>query len=143
MKNLILFLVIIATLIGCNSSKLEPSTPTTEVEKSQDTVRIANDSIEYEITIIEPGFSSWLIGRAKPRGYYSQKFLENRNRIYVTEWNRRVQQPIKYSPQLYQLRIDYNWNINYGYEVNYLLYYYFIYFQMNYKQQLTGFVPRL
>jgi hypothetical protein len=143
MKNLILFLVIIATLIGCNSSKLESSTPTTEVEKSQDTVRIANDSIEYEITIIEPGFSSWLIGRAKPRGYYSQKFLENRNSIYVTEWNRRVQQPIKYSPQLYQLRIDYNWNINYGYEVNYLLYYYFIYFQMNYKQQLTGFVPRL
>ena len=33
--------------------------------------------------------------------------------------------------------------IDYGYDVNYKLYNYFIYFQLTYKQQLTGFIPRI
>lgn len=143
MKNAILLLVIITTLIGCNSSKLQSSASNTEVEKTQDTVRIANDSIEYEIIIIEPGFNNWMKGRVKPKGYYSQSFLESRNQLYVAEWNRRVLNPSRYDTRLYELQIDYNPQIDYGYEVNYMLYYYFIYFQINYKQQLTGFVPRL
>lgn len=109
----------------------------------QDTVRIANDELEYEITIIDPGFSTWLLSRAKPEGYYSQSFMETRNQILVTEWNSRVLQPQKYSPSLYEMRIDYNPNINYGYEVNYKLYNYFIYFQIKYKQQLSAFIPRI
>jgi len=143
MKNLILLLIIITTMVGCNSSKLQSSASNTQVEKAQDTVRIANDSIEYEIIIIEPGFNSWMKGRAKPRGYYSQGFLESRNQLYVAEWNRRVLNTSRYDTRLYELQIDYNPQIDYGYEVNYMLYYYFIYFQINYKQQLTGFVPRL
>lgn len=130
-------------MVGCNSSKLQSSASNTQVEKAQDTVRIANDSIEYEIIIIEPGFNSWMKGRAKPRGYYSQGFLESRNQLYVAEWNRRVLNTSRYDTRLYELQIDYNPQIDYGYEVNYMLYYYFIYFQINYKQQLTGFVPRL
>ena len=39
--------------------------------------------------------------------------------------------------------IDYDYFTDYGYEVNYKLYYYFIYFQLHYKQQLTNFVPRI
>jgi len=109
----------------------------------QDTVRIANDKLEYEILIIEPGFNFWLESRAKPEGYYSQEFLENRNKLYVTEWNSRVLQPQRYNPNLYEMQIDYQPFIDYGYEVNYKLYNYFIYFQIHYKQQLTGFVPRI
>jgi hypothetical protein len=110
---------------------------------AQDTVRIANDKLEYEIIIIEPGFNSWMLGRAKPEGYYSQEFLENRNRLYVTEWNNRVLQPQRYNPNLYEMRIDYSPNIDYGYEVNYKLYYYFTYFQLEYKQKLSIFTPRI
>ncbi|MCK5400406.1 MAG: hypothetical protein KAJ28_02130, partial [Flavobacteriaceae bacterium] len=97
----------------------------------------------YEIIIIEPGFESWLQGRAKPKGYYSQQFLENRNRLFVSEWNSRVLQPQRYKPNLYEMLIDYQPHIDYGYDVNYKLYYYFIYFQIRYKQQLTGFIPRI
>ena len=108
-----------------------------------DTVRIASDKVEYEIIIMEPGFNSWLQSRARPEGYYSQEFLENRNVVYVNEWNNRVLNPARYSPNLYEMQIDYNPSIDYGYEVNYKLYYYFIYFQMTYNQRLTGFVPRI
>jgi len=108
-----------------------------------DTIAIKDDKTEYEIIIIEPGFNFWLQSIAKPEGFYSQSYLENRNRIYVTEWNARVLQPYRFSPNLYELQIDYNPNIDYGYEVNYKLYNYFIYFQRKYNQRLGPFVPRV
>ena len=110
-------------------------------EKTSDTIRIANDSLEYEVIIIDSGFNSWLYGNAKPRGFYSESYLENRNQIYVTEWNNRVMQPQRYN-NLYEMQINYDRNIHYGYEVNYLIYNYMIYFQITNKQQLGGFVPR-
>ncbi len=109
----------------------------------QDTVRIANDDIEYEIIIIEPGFNFWLASTARPEGYYSQEYMENRNWQYVMEWNNRVLQPQRFNPNLYELQINYDRGVDYGYEVNYKLYNYFIYFQITYKQQLAGFIPRI
>ncbi|MCM4166207.1 hypothetical protein DHD08_00765 [Arenibacter sp. H213] len=108
-----------------------------------DTISIADEKTEYEILIIEPGFDFWLQSIAKPEGYYSQSFLENRNQLYVTEWNIRASQPFSYDPNLYELRIDYDPHIDYGYEVNYKLYNYFIYFQRKYNQRLGPFVPRI
>lgn len=142
MKNAILVLLICFGVVSCNSTKKasNSSNPTTT---EQDTVRIANDELEYEIIIIDPGFSGWLVSRARPEGYHSQQYLETRNRVLVTEWNNRVLQPQRYNPNLYEMRIDYDPNIDYGYEVNYKLYNYFIYFQLTYKQQLSSFIPRI
>ncbi|WP_242204989.1 DUF6146 family protein [Aestuariivivens insulae] len=147
MKNLILSLTIIGLLIACNTTKpLTSNNNASEQEMAtatNDTVTIANDKLEYEIIIIEPGFNAWLASIAKPEGYYSQSFLENRNYFYVTEWNQRVLQPQRYNPNLYELQIDYSPHIDYGYEVNYKLYNYFIYFQLTYKQRLGPFTPRI
>ena len=74
---------------------------------------------------------------------FFQTYLENRNIIYVSEWNSRVLQPQRFNPNLYEMQIDYRQGIDYGYEVNYKLYNYFIYFQLKYKQQLAGRVPRI
>ena len=112
------------------------------VDKSKDVVRIANDSLEYEVIIIDPGFNTWIASNARPRGFYSESYLESRNQVYVTEWNIRASQPQLYNPNLYEVRIDYNSNIRYGYEVNYLIYNYMVYFQITNKQQFGGFVPR-
>jgi hypothetical protein len=106
-----------------------------------DTVRIANDSLEYEVIIIDPGFNSWLASRAFPRGYHSQSYMENKNQIYISEWNNRAMQPQRYSSNLYEMTINYDSFINYGYEVNYLIYNYMIYFQNTFKQSLYGYVP--
>lgn len=112
-------------------------------QKEGDTIKIASDSTEYEIIIIEPGFNVWLQTIARPEGYYSQSFLENRNQIFVINYNQRVLQPQRYGTDLYQLQIDYDANIDYGYEVNYKLYNYFIYFQRKYNQRLGPFFPRI
>lgn len=134
MKNLVLIGFIIALIIGCSAQKSNTVVADKSISK-KDTIRIANDSLEYEVIIIEPGFDSWL-ATAKPRSYYSLTFLENKNYLFVTEYNRRMFDVYRYNPNLYEMRIDYDPNIHYGLEVNYLLYNYFIYFQNRYKQKL-------
>lgn len=106
-------------------------------------VTISNEEVEYEITIIDPGFDFWLRSIARPEGYYSQNFLESRNSIMVIEWNQRVLLPLQFNPNLYMMQIDYQLGIDYGYEVNYKLYNYFIFFQRKYNQRLGPFLPRI
>ena len=135
MKNLAILLLILAIIIGCSQSKSVVANTSQAKPVKGDTLRIANDSLEYEIVIIEPGFDSWL-ATAKPRNFYSVSYLENKNQLYVMSWNQRVLNPERYDPSLYERRIDYESNIRYGLEVNYLLYNYFVYFQSRYKQRL-------
>lgn len=143
MKSISSLLFLGLFILSCKSSIDYVKTAPLGNSSVQDTVRIANDSLAYEILIIEPGFNSWLVSTAKPEGFYSQEYMENRNINYVMEWNQRVMQPQRYDSNLYELQIDYQSNINYGYEVNYKLYNYFIYFQLTYNQRLGTFVPRI
>lgn len=138
-------ILLLILIVSCNTSKTSVSLQDERLEslKQNDTVTIANDELEYEIIIIEPGFNFWLEGTARPEGFYSQQYLENRNFIYVVEWNQRVLQPQRFNPNLYELQIDYQQNIDYGYDVNYKLYNYFIYFQLKYNQRLGPFMPRI
>lgn len=141
MKKIAFIIVLIAIIGACSTPKNNlASHPATNPVKG-DTVRIANDSLEYEVIIIDPGFNTWLNSVAFPRGYYTQFYLENKNRFYITEWNNRVQQPFRFDPNLYLMTINYEPQINYGYEVNYLIYNYMIYFQNRYQQKLFGNVP--
>jgi hypothetical protein len=142
MKKLIPTIIFIALLMSCSSSKNSLSKSTTADPKKTDTIRIANDLLEYEVIIIDSGFNTWLNSQAKPRGFYTEEYLEERNQIYAAEWNNRAMQPQKYNSELYEMQINYKYNIHYGYEVNYLIYNYFIYFQITNKQPLSGFVPR-
>ena len=146
--NPVLFcLTLCVVLISCTSQKktLDVTNEEKEVFQSNDDepVEISDDETEYEIIIIEPGFYTWLNSIARPEGYYSQSFLENRNIIMVTTWNQRVLQPNRFNPNLYEMQINYDPSIDYGYEVNYKLYNYFIYFQRKYNQRLGPFIPRI
>jgi hypothetical protein len=132
MKYIAAFLIVAMGIYSCDSSKsaMKGDTSTT----SADTLRISNDSLEYEILIIEPGFDSW-IHTQPPRGYYGVDYLETRNYQYVLEYNNRVYNN-SFSRILYPQEINYDPTIHYGMEVNYLLYNYFKYFEEKYRQKL-------
>lgn len=140
-RSIVLLFSGLLILVACNASQSKKKIE----EKSKlesDTIRIANKEIEYEVLIIDVGFSSWFNSNAKPRNYYSQSYLESRNRVWVLEWNRRAMLSSQYNPNLYEMTINYETNINYGYEVNYMLYNYLVYFQLKNNQKLGGFSPR-
>jgi hypothetical protein len=144
MKNYILLIICtIGLIIACSAPKspYEKSVADNTTVAENDTIKIANDSLEYEVIIIDIGFNSWLASRARPRGYYGQSYLENKNRFWVTEWNNRAMNPQRFG-DLYQMQIDYRPQINYGYEVNYLLYNYLVFFQQKNDQKLGGIVPQ-
>jgi hypothetical protein len=147
LKGFLLVCIVAMAGASCSNAKSAIGTSEREIQSFNqtqgDTVTIRSDKTEYEIIIIEPGFNYWLQSIARPEGYYSQFWLENRNRIYVINWNQRVLQPQDFDPRLYEMQINYDPNIDYGYELNYKLYNYFIYFQRKYKQQLGPFVPRI
>lgn len=145
MKKIIPFIIVLVLIASCKSYNTN-QTINNENKNSlvqSDTVYINSDENDYEIIIIEPGFNTWLASTARPEGYYSQEFLESRNAIFVQSWNQRNMQPQTYDPNLYELRIDYDTRTDYGYEINYKLYNYFIYFQLTYKQKLSSFTPRI
>jgi hypothetical protein len=137
MKNLILIAAILCIVFSCGTTK-KTATITKDAVQVGDTITLSSDDSDYEILIIEPGFNAWLASRARPKGFHSLSFLENKNIFYVTQWNTRVMQPQRYNTTLYEMQIDYRSNIDYGYDVNYQLYNYFVYFQNRYKQNLLG-----
>lgn len=131
MRTVIILLGLSLAVFGCGSSSTVKKPDT-----AHGVVRIANDSLEYEILIFEPGFEPWLATQPA-RGFYEQPYLENKNRSFVSEYNSRVLQS-GFSNDLYPERINYDPRIDYGYEVNYLLYNYFMYFQEKYHQRFIG-----
>ena len=137
MKNILLFALLLCIAYSCKTNKVN-STKDLSLAQPGDTITISSDKTEYDIIIIEPGFNTWLQTVAKPEGFYTQQYLENKNVMYVSAWNNRALQPQRYNPNLYELQIDYQSNIDYGYDVNYKLYNYFVYFQNRYKQNLLG-----
>ncbi|MFD2550941.1 DUF6146 family protein [Bizionia sediminis] len=141
MKTFFYILILACFFSACQTTK-KAATPRAEnsLEK-QDTIKITNTELEYEVIIVDTGFETWMASRAKPRSFYTQSFLEARNSDYVTEWNSRVTAS-NYSTNLYQMPIDYNPGTDYGFEVNYILYHYFVFFQEKYKQQLSSHNPR-
>jgi len=137
MKNIIYIAVTITFLIvSCGTQN---KTVTAAEVQNEEPVRIANDSLEYEVIIIDIGFYNYLNSIALPMNYYSQDFLETRNQFYVTEWNMRAQNPSRFNPNIYENIIDYQPNVNYGLEVNYKLFWYFQFAQRKYRMRLGNF----
>lgn len=128
MKAYLIIGILSLFLWSCDSVK------TTTQSTSDDVVRIANEEIEYEIIIIEPGFNSWLATQPG-KGHHGLEYLESQNRRKVTEYNQRVYDA-KYPRDLYQQEINYDTSVSYGLEVNYLLYNYLKFFEETYKQKL-------
>ncbi len=145
MKKIIPFIIVLIVIVSCKSYNNTPTinNDNTNSLVENDTVIIDSDENDYEIIIIEPGFNAWLASTARPEGYYSQQWLESRNALMVQTWNQRNLQPLTYDPNLYEVRIDYDTRTDYGYEVNYKLYNYFVYFQIKHKQRLSSFAPRI
>ena len=142
MKNLLIALLLIILMLTACHVKKNNSENLKNLNTNNDTIRIANEKLEYEIIIIDAGFNSWLNSTAKPRNFYSQNYLETRNKIWVNEWNTRTMEPNRFNQNLYEMRIDYKPYIDYGYEVNYMLFNYLTFFQITNNVKLGGFSAR-
>lgn len=126
MKTLVVFVMFLFTFLGmgsqasANFSQNPPDTLHFENEAED------NDSIEYELIILDPGFDFWFNTNKKGEWFYSEEYLEHWNQILVSQWNNQIGLRGRgdCSPDMY---IDYNPSIDYGKTLNYKLFYYFRY----------------
>ncbi|MFC6096197.1 DUF6146 family protein [Flavobacterium qiangtangense] len=138
MKNLFYIVFLFAIIVGCSTSMTNKSFETEPTKITGDTIKIANEELEYEVIIIDPGFTSWFNAYARPRNYYSLAFLEARNRDWTLSWNNKFYQ----GSRLFDMPLNYENNIDYGYEVNYMIFNYLTYFQLTNNIKLGSFAPR-
>ncbi len=138
LKQILILFSVGAFIWACSSSPLKNKS-----SDKEDPVVISNDSLEYEVIIMDIGFNRYLNTIARPVGYYSQNYLENWNRIYVMNWNIRARNQSQFNQNIYENVIDYDPQIDYGYDVNYKLFNYFEFAQRKYRMNLgNGSVSR-
>jgi len=134
----ITFVIIASVMVWACTNRVNKNL----VKNKEEAVVIANDSLEYEIIIIDIGFNNYLNSIAQPMGYYSLQYLETKNNIFVTNWNILANNPTR--NRLNFFPIDYDPNISYGLEVNYKLFNYFLFAQRKYRINLgTGSIDRM
>lgn len=120
-----LFIIISAIfLIACTSQK--------------DVIKIADesnnvDSVEYMLIVDEINFDTWMITNSRRIWYHSHEFYRAWNRIYVGEFNSRV---LKGAHRPFTELINYDYSIDYGIELDYKLYWYFMFIQEKYDVSL-------
>jgi len=135
MRHLIYYLAIGLFIVSCGTTTTTTTTTTSnDANLPEGAVKIANEELEYEIIIIDNGFETYLYSIAKPANFYSQNYYETKNKLYVTYWNIRAQQPLEYDSSIYENVIDYDFSTDYGLDVNYKLYNYFKFVEYKYNQ---------
>jgi hypothetical protein len=99
-----------------------------------DPVKAPIDSVEYRLVITEPGYDSWMATHSRPEWYYSDSYYKNWNQLFVIEWNERARTRGYQMP--YEYTIEYENRIDYGFEVEYQLYWFFRFIEQKYNVDL-------
>jgi len=125
MKKFLFLFAAVSLMISCSSPKGVVKIETNDKEKAERDSSTKEDSVEYELIVLDVGFESWYILQDSPARYRSQQYYEEWNRQYVSAWNYNAGQPGRRS--FFQSIIGYEPFEDYGFELNHKLFYYFQY----------------
>lgn len=119
MKKIFYLFAVAAFLLACSGPKgmvkIEPD----------NNKAVQEDSVEYELIVFDSGFETWYMLQNSPARYRSQQYYENWNQQYVSQWNYLATQPRRRS--FFQSILGYEPGVDYGFELNHKLFYYFQY----------------
>ena len=134
MKQVIFGLGLILFIVACSTQK-----GIIKVESNNDE-SIVDDSVEYELETFDGRFEAWYQLQKNPALYRSQQYYENWNRQYVSAWNYNA--TIGRNKAFFEPIIGYEYNVDYGFELNHELFYYFQYVEHVLKIPIMPNGPR-
>jgi hypothetical protein len=135
MKRAIIWLGIIIFILSCSIQKRAA------IIESNDIETLEQDSTEYELETFDPKFETWYQLHDSPALYRSQQYYESWNRQYVTVWNYNATDSRK--SWFFEPIIGYDPTIDYGFELNHELFYYFQYVEHVLKIQIMSGGPNV
>ncbi len=118
MKQVIFLAAIIFIAIACSTSRKIPQV------KINGEAAEESDSLEYRLETFDARFESWYTLQDRPSQYRGQQYYENWNQRYVNAWNYKATQP---GYPFFEPIIGYDPTVDYGFELNHKLFYYFQY----------------
>jgi len=133
MKNFIILTIISVFIWSCVTNKK----PRAEDQKPSIATQKKTDSAdEWEITVFDAEYETFVASRAQPRSMFTESSLKSRNTILVTEWNSRFYSGT--NRNFYEVAIEYDPKENYGFEFEYRMYQFFAYCNWKYGIQFNG-----
>lgn len=129
-KNVLLIVLVAMGLSSCSPwqmASVQSHEPRPSIEMGQ----VSGN--EYELRIYDEGFKKWFARNARPVNVHAPEYYEQMNNRYAAIWNEKaankkfslihtpVHTPINYDP-----------TIDYGPEIDYLLFNYFRYVEFRY-----------
>jgi hypothetical protein len=127
MKNILFFGIAALVFWACSTGK----------EASRSSVSLSRDgqdSTEYEILIIDPGFDQWYALNYSPAKDYMEEYYHGKNILAAARWNEYYLNG-RYR-NVVASTVDYRPEVDYGMEVNRTLYWYFRYAETTYQVPL-------
>ena len=129
-KGIIYTIIIsLSVLYCCSSSKPVSQNDNNTGIEITDTSK--QDTTEYELIVLDPGFDSYLASLPYSKDFYSNSYYRNWIIQYVNEWNIRQANPLRYG-DFYETPIAYDPNVDYGIDLNFKLYHYFLFIEKEY-----------
>lgn len=119
MKKIFFWIGIIILIAACSSQKNVVQGPQVEREET------AEDSVEYDLITFDTQFETWYAMHDSPAFYRSKQFYESWNMQYVSAWNNNANDPRK--NRFFETIVGYNPTVDYGFDLNHKLFYYFQY----------------
>ena len=140
MKKTMLWIIALIFVASCSTQKRAVKVVSHEENKvAQDTA--AKDSVEYDLETFDGKFETWYQLHDSPALYRSQSYYENWNRQYVAAWNANAMDPRK--SWFFDPIVGYDPTVDYGFELNHELFYYFQYVEHVLKIQIMPGGPRI
>jgi hypothetical protein len=134
MRQIIFWLGIILLIAACSTQKGLVTVKSNIGESS------VEDSLEYDLETFDGRFETWYEMHNSPAMYRSQQYYENWNRQYVSAWNYNAMGGRRNS--FFEPIIGYEYTVDYGFELNHKLFYYFQYVEQVLKIQIMPGGPR-
>ncbi len=132
MKRIFWILSITLFVWACSGPK-----GTVKVEKNDKVVE--NDSLEYGLETFDAKFDTWYAMHKSPATSRSQEYYEHWNWLYVQAWNARS---TGRQSSFFEPIVGYQQNVDYGFDLNHELFYYFQYVENVLKIQIMSNSPK-
>lgn len=135
MKKIFFLVGIILLIAACSTQK-----GLVRLESKPDETS-AKDSTEYELITFDSHFDTWYETQISKATDRSESYYEYWNHQYVTAWNINAQQPGKRN--FFETIVGYNPTVDYGFELNRKLFYYFQYVENVLKINIMDGSPKV
>ena len=119
-RQLLVFSVAVVFIISCSVQRKAVKIESNDIAEVSD-----EDSLEYELETFDPKFETWYMIHNSPARYRSQQYYEGWNQRYVSAWNINASDPRR--SWFFETIVGYEYGVDYGFELNHKLFYYFQY----------------